>query len=1564
MGKYHILHRILIAVLIFCMIFENGAGQVLAAEYAVEPADDVAYSDDSSTGSSNNSSDNGNADSGDNGNSDFGDSSNADSDNNSDDNGNADSGDNSDDNNNAASGDKSNDNSNADSSNNSDNNNNTDSNDNSADNDNPDLDEAEADETDEANEPNEDTEDTPDEDVSEDTANAKKALTAIANAEKAFADILSNKDVMALIYMTDTYHVRSLADKNSSIAADIESGQTVYLLGVTITPDKVWYKVDFWLGGVLTEGYVERAYLAYSDEDWLKWEEEYLYKLAEDGIVNWDAIGGISSYAASYADVEQFPSSYQADLAKLKAAHPNWTFVPMNTKLDFGTAVSAEMGVKSLIQNTTSNAAKGWVGEACPTTAGWYYATRDALSYHMDPRNFLTETYIFQFEQLTFNSSYHTVDAIQSFLNSTFMKGALPDDDKKRTYAQAFYEIGQARKLSPIHLASRVYQEQGQGNSGLISGTYPGYEGYYNYFNVKANGGTTAEVIKNGLAHAKSMGWNTRYKSLEGGAATIGNNYILKSQDTIYLEKFNVASNSPYGLYEHQYMQNIQAPSTEAASSKKMYSGAGSLDSAFVFKIPVYGNMPSSNPLVGISLDKEEVTLRRPDTVVEDTSNLNAEEKEQNRASVTLQVSYIAENPKEDTTDDKTITWTSSNKKVATVQDGVVTAVGAGQATITAKAPNAGNKTAECKVTVIAPVYKIEFSSENNTDTILAGQSINLSAEYFPKDTTSDTTVTWKSSDTSVATVGRTKGSVRGISAGTADITATIGGYSASHRITVEGCTVTFMAADNTTVLKTISASYGEEIPQELFPDMDNISDSTHGSDDSINNTAASVFVGWYTGVDGTGSRFDYGTQIYQRETILYPCFKQQGKGFYVVPIGDQTYTGSAIKPEILVYNSSAYDESQTKPEDTAHDGSQDNPEAAANSDNTPESSRKAPVQLVLNRDYTISYKNNKNAASATSAKPPTITVKGKGNYAGTQTITFNIVTKALTDADITADNITAAYTGKTIKNSPILYRNGKKLIKNTDYKVTYPQTGAGAYRNAGTYPVVITGAGGYHGTLTVYETITPKVLLSKASIAKIPNQAYDPSIIDKKNGIGIEPPLTVTYKQKPLHESEDDGVTGDYVITYKNNFAAGTATATITAVDSEENLYAGSKSITFKITAASINKADINGIEAKTYTGLDEDVKQTNISVATAGNTLTESTDNGKTGDYVLEYKNISKAGTATVIIKGINKYTGAKKKTYKINACDLGKIKPDISISYCTEDKDIANPADITAVSSLEDITTPYVKGGAKPTLLLSYKGRELVAGKDYTVKYKNNNAVTTANIPKDKLPMVTITGKGLFKGKISGTFRITDGAMSDNTAKITMTAKDVIYKDKKGAYKTSVALIDVSGKKLQAGRDYDKTLHYTYVNETSLTNTQGANITRNAGEEVKETDIPSIGTAIRITVKGMGAYAGGGETAATKSAIYHIAAADISKAKVTITAKAYNDGKEIILTKDDITVTLNGKKLVFGEDYEILSDTYVGNYTKGKASVTIKGTGAGYGGIKKVSFTIVGKKIEYSL
>lgn len=1463
--------------------------------------------------------------------------------------------------------------------------------------------------------------------VSDNTVD-ESGQTLIRDAEEAFNELLDEKPLMALLYHTDNYDARRKADADSETVATLEIGQTLYIQGVEITEDDVWYRAQYLLNGVEGTGYVQSYYLAYSDEDWLAWEEEYLFPILALGEDEYEstaygmaALSMVSLYAVDTSDISAFPGSYQADLRSLKNAHPNWTFVPMRTGLDFNTAVSNEMGDKSLIQKTTANSSKGWVGSACPTESGWFYATQPAVAYHMDPRNFLTETYIFQFEQLTFNASYHTESAVQAFLNSTFMKGKLADDSAGRTYAKAFYEIGSGRKLSPIHLAARVYQEQGQGTSGLISGTYPGYEGYYNYFNVGVNGSSTAEKIVKGLTYAKNQGWNTRYKSLSGGAATIGNNYILKYQDTIYLEKFNVDTNSPYKVYNHQYMQNIQAPQSESSSTKNMYANAGSLNSAFVFKIPVYNNMPDdvyypalkldrtsltmnrsadpanpttrqlklyaddveldpsqavwkSNdekvatvknglitavdqgeavitaayreveisckvtvkvPLESIALDKETVTLRRPDTVAEDTKNLSAQDKAENISETTLQVRFEPA----DTTADKTIVWTSANQKVAKVKadpadssKAVVTAVGTGEVKITANASKAGNQKAVCVVKVIAPIYKLELNDlnaeeETGKTELFQGQSIALNAEYWPKDTTSDNTVLWSSSNEKAATVRN--GRVTAVGEGKATITAAVAGYSASYEVVVKACKVIFHMEDGSVWKgKELSLGYGGCVADVgAFPE--------------VKSAAGKIFRGWYTQKDGQGSVFTEDQPVYAEETHVYPHYQEIGaeKGFYVIPVGDQIYTGSAIKPKLQVFDSAV-----------APDGSlitADNGEV---------------LELVEGKDYTLSYKNNKNVNVEGKASP-TITVKGKGNYAGTQQIFFDIVPKALTDGDIKAEDITAAYSGRVIKSAPTVWRNDTKLVRNRDYTLTYPQTGTGAYQTAGAYPIVIKGKGGYSGTITVYETITKKTLMSKVSVARIGSQTYSNEQMASQGGIRPAS-LKVIYKGETLLESADGGMTGDYTAAYTNDTAIGTATVTISAVEGSE--YAGSKSVSYKIVGTPIARAKVEGIETITYPGPAGDGQQSAYTLTLEDKVLVESKDGGKTGDYVVSYagaakKDAVKAGTATIVFQGINEYSGQLKKNYKIQPYpfDEAEVGQEITLSYHTQD----DPGKELALTSLNAVSTPYVKGGSKPVITVTFCGQTLEQGKDYTVNYKNNNALTTTEMEEKKLPVLTISGRGNFKGKLTGTFTITDGRM-DKKGKIGMSLKDVVYRERKNAYKAKVTLKDVNGASLAAGRDYDRNLQYDYAKDAIvLVSEEGMLVEqeRKAGESVGEADIPKAGTVIRVTAKGIGAYAGETGSVPRISASYRIVAADFTKVKVKVAAKAYQDGRPVTLSPEDLTVTMNGvaEPLVLGEDYEILNESYVNHIKKGRAKVTLRGLG-NYGGEKTITYNIGAKSL----
>lgn len=303
-----------------------------------------------------------------------------------------------------------------------------------------------------------------------------------------------------------------------------------------------------------------------------------------------------------YEDVNKFPADYRDAIARLKAAHPSWTFVPEYTNVEWSTIYGIECGKSgdsyyslipsSIVANDSSMAIAGTRRDD-----GWWAASPKAVQYYLDPRNWLTENYIFMFADLSYSSKLDTQATIQKVLDGTFMSGKIEDEtDPSLTYALAFWQFADAYGVSGVHLAVRVRQEQGvAGTNPLISGTVSGYEGYYNYFNIGASGADRQSTLIAGLNEAKAGGWNKRYVALREGAKLVAQRVNERHQSSIYYQKFDVA----YFMgkrtdFPRQYMQNVVAPVSEGNTMYLAYKNAGVLDEAITFTIPIYKNMPTN----------------------------------------------------------------------------------------------------------------------------------------------------------------------------------------------------------------------------------------------------------------------------------------------------------------------------------------------------------------------------------------------------------------------------------------------------------------------------------------------------------------------------------------------------------------------------------------------------------------------------------------------------------------------------------------------------------------------------------------------------------------------------------------------------------------------------------------------------------------------------------------------------------------------------------------------------------------------------------------------------------
>ena len=301
--------------------------------------------------------------------------------------------------------------------------------------------------------------------------------------------------------------------------------------------------------------------------------------------------------------LDNYPG-YTELINKLKEAHPEWNFRILYTGLDWNQVIKSEASHgRNLVSNTRTSA---WICPICGDTpydnGSWRCASEAAISFFMDPRNSLNETYVFQFEALSYNDEIQTIEGVNEIIKDveymqteeiTYTKTDGTTGTIDKTYTQVIMEAAKEANVSPYHLAARIRQEQGTGEEPTViaNGKHPEFIGYYNFFNIRASGNTEAEIITNALNYAKNNNLTDPELSIKAGAKFLAKNYIATGQDTLYLQKFDV-DDSDGTLYYFQYMQNVSASKSEGVEVKESYEELGILDSKIDFIIPVYENMP------------------------------------------------------------------------------------------------------------------------------------------------------------------------------------------------------------------------------------------------------------------------------------------------------------------------------------------------------------------------------------------------------------------------------------------------------------------------------------------------------------------------------------------------------------------------------------------------------------------------------------------------------------------------------------------------------------------------------------------------------------------------------------------------------------------------------------------------------------------------------------------------------------------------------------------------------------------------------------------------------------
>lgn len=368
-------------------------------------------------------------------------------------------------------------------------------------------------------------------------------------------------------------------------------------------------------------------------------------------------------------------------------------------------------------------------------------------------------------------------------------------------------------------------------------------------------------------------------------------------------------------------------------------------------------------------------------------------------------------------------------------------------------------------------------------------------------------------------------------------------------------------------------------------------------------------------------------------------------------------------------------------------------------------------VSLLLkkDRDYEVSYSNNTNAGNAT------VTVTGKEPFDGKAEKNFKINPKVIgvdgtiesgtgmtiapiRDYQYTGSDVIAAIDLRFQPSVQDAVRNGKsedivRLELNKDYTVAYKNNKA-----VGQAEATITGIKNYTGTIQTGFKIVAN--MSMAEVMPIPMQDY--------TGSPVEPVPIVSLGGKVLE------VGSHYTIEYLNNVERGTATIVIKGISP---WYLGEKRVNFDIAKQLSEKTAIRGV-ASVYTYTGSPITPP-IRVEEGGALLVKGVD------YEASYSQNVDAGTATVVIKGIGKYTGTASTTFQIMPQQLGRAK----------------------VSPISDQV--YNGKEQNPPITVTSGDKTLQNGKDYSLVYVNS--------AKPGMASVIIKGEGNYTGTQTVNYRI---------------------------------------------------------------------------------------------------------------------------------------------------------------------------------------------------------------
>ena len=635
--------------------------------------------------------------------------------------------------------------------------------------------------------------------------------------------------------------------------------------------------------------------------------------------------------------------------------------------------------------------------------------------------------------------------------------------------------------------------------------------------------------------------------------------------------------------------------------------------------------------------------------------------------------------------------------------------------------------------------------------------------------------------------------------------------------------------------------------------------------------------------------------------------------------IGDQQYTGGAIRPTLVVTNGA--------------------------------------TRLVEGVDYEASYSGNVDVGVAH------VEVTGIGRWGGTLEASFNIKPAPMSKVEFSAIWDTV-FSGEPASYAPQLAYLERSLVEGVDYTLSYADSEGNALADApsqvGSYRLVATGKGNFEGT---------RFRAFRIVLADFTNAAIDNVGQKEYTGAAIEPSPNVRLGSEFLERDVD------YVLSYDDNVERGQATLTARGI----NGYEGELSASFNIVAASVEGATVAGVsdvgladlaggavsfapvvvlngtllapdedytvsyakvaEKKDDSGADGDAAETDgdseTELGSESGTGFGSADSGAGALHVSPQSDDAYEGSQLVpaTIPGITAAPLATQDggdegagegdgdegadepgdeidapgeagTYFLVVKGRDNYRGSVAVKFRIVEGAASAKADLSAaLVELDSAELAYNGGLQKPHATVTLGSDVLTEGEDFVVSYAGNVGPTSAEAPA----RATVHGIGAYEGTASATFAIRGVALTgENVAAIA----DVPYTV--GLEARPVLVVKAEGRSLVAGKDYS----VAYSNNTG------------AGQA-------------NAHVSGMGGYSGEFDVA------FSILPADMTAATVEIADQVYS-GAEL---KPAVTVKLGDSVLSPDADYDV---KYENNKEAGTATAVVTAKG-NYTGTASGSFAI---------